>query len=294
MFTRNYTEVPEIAVVAAAGPVREHRVALTNAKQRLDGAALPQATGAGVACHINDFAAAAWPTLVVKPNGPRVLSAPPELSPSSGVVIGPGAGLGVAALVKSGDIIHFQSGEGEHFGIGPRNAFETEALQALRAQWPEVFFGETPIMDAEGPLSGTGLQLVYKATWMAEEKRGDPLQPVGIFERARAASDPIAAKTVDIFKAHFAQLAGDFGLVFGADGALAKITVRAFKVVMLPIFFDADLGFAQRAEDLPVQKFITKPGIQAFATSIFPGRSWRDVGGLVADRRNPFPDQPEQ
>ena len=43
---------------------------------------------------------------------------------------------------------------------------------------------------------------------------------------------------------------------FRGRWAVAQSTVRAFGVVVFPPFFDQDLGFPQRVEDLPVQQFV--------------------------------------
>src|SRR5210317_854543 len=72
--------------------------------------------------------------------------------------------------------------------------------------------------------------------------------------------------------------------------AVAQCTVRSFSVVVFSPFFDQDLCLFQRVEDLAVQKFISKPCIEAFAVSVLPRRARLNVGGLSADRCNPITD----
>ena len=59
--------------------------------------------------------------------------------------------------------------------------------------------------------------------------------------------------------------------------------------VVFPPFFDDDLGFAQRVEDLAVEQLFAELRIEAFAVSIFPRLSWLDVSGLCTGGCNPVP-----
>src|SRR5210317_1171455 len=77
---------------------------------------------------------------------------------------------------------------------------------------------------------------------------------------------------------------------FWCRWSVAQSTMRSFSVVVFSPFFDQDLCLFQRVEDLAVQKFISKPCIEAFAVAVFPRASWLNVGGLSADRCNPITD----
>jgi len=219
-FSEAHAVQPAIAVVAAASPVRGNAVTLTNANHSFSGAELKAATGAAQAYVINDFAAAAWATMDPDPADVKVLAGEASLAPGTRVVIGPGTGLGVGALVFDGTSYQSVTGEGGHIGVGPRDHYEVRVFDALREIWPEVFFGATLILEAEGLLSGTGLPMLYRAVQKVERLSATAPTSADICARARAGSDTIASKTIDIFKAHLAQAAGDLGLVYGANSGV--------------------------------------------------------------------------
>ena len=54
-------------------------------------------------------------------------------------------------------------------------------------------------------------------------------------------------------------------------GAVSQGAVRPDGVVVAAPFLDQDLGFTQGVEDLAVEEFIAKPGVEALAIPILPG-----------------------
>jgi hypothetical protein len=78
--------------------------------------------------------------------------------------------------------------------------------------------------------------------------------------------------------------------------------MRSHRIVVLPPSFDDGLGFLQRVEDLAIEQFVTKLRVEALNearrrgndrwivsfTSSIPRASWRDVGRLGLDCRDPF------
>lgn len=211
---------PLLAVAAAAGPVENNALKLTNADQFLCGNDLAATTGAQRAFVINDFSAAAWSTLALNPEEMQVLHDVAADATGNRLVIGPGTGLGVGALIYSEGGFHSVSGEGGHVGLSPRNRFELELFTVLRALWPEVFFGDTLTVEAEALLSGTGLPYLYRALQKVECHTGKPLHPHEILNAAATGANPLAAQIVDIFKSRLAQVAGDLALAFGASGGI--------------------------------------------------------------------------
>lgn len=235
---------PEVVVVAAAGPVADNRVELTNAKQSLCGAELRAATGASEAQIINDFAAAAWASLSPAPEDLVTLqgaSTPPE---GTRLVIGPGTGLGVGALARVGNSYASVPGEGGHIGISPRSRAEVEVFEALKPIWPEIFYGDALAIEAEGMLSGTGLPYLYRAVQSVRGGGSDAPDAAEIMQRAKSATDPIAVEVISMFKSHLAQVAGDLCLAFGAEGGVFLVGGVAMKNAWL---FDEDFLSAFRA-----------------------------------------------
>jgi glucokinase len=235
-FASAQTTRPDIIVVAAAGPVADNRVTLTNAQQTLCGADLRTATGAAEAYIINDFAAAAWATHAPAPNDLIHLQGPATPPDGTRLVIGPGTGLGVGALAFTADGYTSIPGEGGHIGIGPRYASEVAIFDALRTLWPEVFFKDTLVAEAEALLSGTGLPYLYQAVAITHGSIGTAPDAPTLMATARDDTDPFATQTIALFKSHLAQASGDFALTFGA-GAVFLVGGVAMKN---PWLFDSD------------------------------------------------------
>ena len=69
---------------------------------------------------------------------------------------------------------------------------------------------------------------------------------------------------------------------------VAKRTVRTHAIVMAPPGFDQDLGLGEAEEHLAVEQFVAKLAVEALTVAVLPGTAGRDVGGLGADRGDPF------
>ena len=57
---------------------------------------------------------------------------------------------------------------------------------------------------------------------------------------------------------------------------------------MPPPAFDDDLRLGERVEDLTIQQLIPQPCVERLDKAVFPWRSWRNVGRLRPDRRDPL------
>lgn len=218
-FTAVQAPRPDMIVIAAAGPVTDNSVTLTNARQTLCGSALQSATHAGDVQIINDFAAAAWATHT--PDAADLLALQGPQTPATGtrLVIGPGTGLGVGALALTENGYTSIPGEGGHIGIAPRHAAEVAVFDALRTLWPEVFFADTLVAEAEALLSGTGLPYLYQAVALTHGSTTRAPDAAALMALAQRDADPVAIKTIDLFKSHLAQVCGDLALAFGAGAA---------------------------------------------------------------------------
>lgn len=235
-FVETMPRPPDIVVAAVAGPVRDNAVRLTNVDRVLSGDALKSATGAAHAWVINDFTAAAWATRDLRRRDVKAVAGSPDPQPGTRVIVGPGTGLGVSALVFDGHDYRCVAGEGGHAGIGPQDAFEISIFNALYDDRPDVFFGHPLQIEAEAILSGTGLPLLYHAICKVEGRKSGAIDAAGIFSGARSGTDPVAGRTVRIFKTHLAQFCGDLGLTFGADSGIYVVGGIAQKN---PWLFDA-------------------------------------------------------
>lgn len=205
------TERPTVAVLAVASAVTSDSVRFTNSHWSFSIQALRQDMGLQGLLVVNDFAAAARavPTLNqldLRPVGrcAHIDSAAPGMR----VVLGPGTGLGLAALKQdsAGNITVIET-EGGHISLAPRNADEFFILDFLMQRFGRVSY--------ERVLGGEGWLNLYQA-WSA--KLGHSLQfqtPEQVSEGARA-GDPAARAAMNTMASILGAFAGDAVLVYGA------------------------------------------------------------------------------
>ena len=228
---------PARAVIAAAGPVDGDEIRLTNHPWSIRGADLRRELSLSSVDLLNDFFAIATslPVLAeLEKIGKPQLTKPG--SPRRFVVLGPGTGLGVAALmVRESDFVVIDS-EGGHAEFAPSTGEEREILRVLARRFGRVSW--------ERLLSGPGLENIYAAL---SEIDGAPqaLRAAEIESRASKRSDERAVRAARAFAAMLGAFAGDMVLTFGAwDGAyLAGGLARHLRAWI------AEGGFRERFED---------------------------------------------
>jgi glucokinase len=140
---------PRAAVLAVAGPLDSEEVALTNRDWRFRPEALAARFGFSPLRVINDFEAIAWSLLRLTEAEIRPLGNVTAAREGVKVVLGPGTGLGVAALVPAGGRWHVVASEGGHASFGPHERDEVDVFMRLAAEHGAV--------SAETVLSGPGL-----------------------------------------------------------------------------------------------------------------------------------------
>ena len=213
---------PAKAAVAGAGIVDRGAIVLTNSGvgARLAEADMDRVLGMSGARVINDFEAAAWSLATISADEATPLQGSTDFSPAPRMIIGPGTGLGVGALVWARDTPCIVSGEGGHVRLAPADAQEVEVFRALIADWPEIQMGEGLFVEAEGMLSGMALPRFYRAVARVLGVAATLDTAAAIFAAARDASDPAAVTTIGMFSRHLGALAGDLGMTFGATGGV--------------------------------------------------------------------------
>lgn len=142
------------ASIAVAGPVQSPEVDVTNNHWHFSKADLLAEVGLDRLLVVNDFTAQALAQADPTAHG--------NLSVLGGVggdgapllVIGPGTGLGVSALVPVTDGYIPIEGEGGHVGMSPQSADEMALFAALRHEVGHI--------SAEHFVSGPGLETIYR------------------------------------------------------------------------------------------------------------------------------------
>jgi glucokinase len=207
-YLRETAARPSAAVLAVAAPVSgEEEITLTNRGWRFRRSALAKRFGFTTLRIINDFEAIAWAIPRLDGDDARPLG--PELEPGKGVriALGPGTGLGVAALVPTNGRLSVVGSEGGHASIGPQSADEFPIFARLLEQHGSVC--------AETILSGPGLVRLIRAV-DPQSSHGEPETVVA----AAQAGDPSARETLALFVRILGRFAGDLALTFKALGGV--------------------------------------------------------------------------
>lgn len=200
-------------IACGAGPVDGRRLKLTNAPWTLDGPKMAAMLGLGNGLLLNDFEAQALSLPAIQPDWIHVIG--PDLAPEAGpqVILGPGTGLGVAALVESGGVLIPVPSEGGHIGFAP----ETEEEQAF---WPHLTRVQGRVT-GESVLSGAGLERLHRARLAAQGAPSAPgVTAADITGTALETPEGEEAATVRHYWRLIGRFAGDIALTLKATGGV--------------------------------------------------------------------------
>lgn len=197
---------PHAAALAVAGPVTGDAVALTNHPWGFSASGLAARFGFAPVCVMNDVAAIAR-ALPELPDGAFRPLKPGSANPTAArLVVAPGTGLGVAALMPAGNGFAVVSSEGGHVTLPARDAAEAALLDRLRAEGAHL--------SAEDVLSAPGLARLYRA-FSAREAT-----PEEVTAAALNCGDPQAKAAASAHSAMLGGLAGDLAMAFDARGGV--------------------------------------------------------------------------
>ncbi|WP_370263548.1 glucokinase [Limnobacter sp.] len=199
------------ACIAVAAPVLGDQVQMINHHWRFSQQALQHELGFSRMLLVNDFKAMAMGMTVIAPDSFCTLQQGNGDPQAPRTVIGPGTGLGTAALVRHGDQWLALPAEGGHVGFAPRDALDVAVWTRLNEQ-----FGRASV---ERILSGPGLLNLYRA--MADIQAQPPVcgDPPSIVEAAKQ-GDALASAVAHRFCSILGSVAGDQVLALGARGGV--------------------------------------------------------------------------
>ncbi len=259
---------PDGASIAAAGPLKDGCIELTNAGWRIEPLRLASAIGLHPSRVklLNDFEAMAWalPQLeshdrAVIPGGAfsrRGDPAPTGHPQGHQAILGPGTGLGVAALLKTEAGYRPLATEGGHASLAPETRFERvvaeRAVQRYgRASWERV-------------LSGPGLVLLYEAALHDSDARATPsIDHPGNVLQACVQGDAHALLAAQTFVALLGAFAGDLALLYNASGGITvgggmmAALAQAVPLEGMRERFEAKGRFAPWLQQIPLQRVVT-------------------------------------
>jgi glucokinase len=203
---------PRSVIACAAGPVSGRGLKLTNAAWQLDGPAVAAKLGLAQGLLLNDFEAQA----LALPALDRVWLTPigEERQAPAGtrLILGPGTGLGAAALIETGGCFTALATEAGHIDFAPQSDAEV-------ALWPHLERVHGRIT-AESVLSGPGLLRLHRARLMAAGRGVPIIDGVALVDRAIQDQAGEEACTLRLFWRLIGRFAGDLALAFLARGGV--------------------------------------------------------------------------
>lgn len=235
---------PMAALLAFAAPIGGDEIALTNRAWRFRLGDLKVRFGFSQIRAVNDFEALAWSLRHLVADDLTWLGGKTGAADGARVVLGPGTGLGVAALVPAGGAKgggwQAVPSEGGHVLFGAADDSEEKVFARMRA--------DAGPLSAEKILSGSGLVRLHRALHDGRAMATSE----AILEAARG-GDPASRTTAEWFVRLLGRFAGDVALTFKATGGVHIAGGVAFGLGAL---FDAALFRAAFENHPPYQKLL--------------------------------------
>ncbi len=197
------------AAVDVAAPVDREMITLTNRDWTFSAESLRKAAKAKRFRLLNDFEALAYSLPHIAESDLVQIGGTKSDKPQVKVVLGPGTGLGSAALapLPNGGWMPIP-GEMGHITL-PLVTAEELALK-------DLIVGKDKFAEVEDILTGPGMLALYRAL-SPDDTQATPEQ---VLQAALAGTDTIAAKTLDHFMTFLMRLAGDAAMGLQARGGV--------------------------------------------------------------------------
>ena len=245
------------AAMAIANPLTSDSVKMTNHNWAFSIAETRDALKLKKLTFKNDFTALAMSLPLLPSSDLKQIGGDAAQEKGSALaVLGPGTGLGVSGLVRSGDSWIPLEGEGGHVSVSPANARECDILKVCWKQFEHV--------SAERLISGMGLQNLYSAICELEGVAAEVLSPADISTRGQDGSDPVCAEALATFCALLGSVAGNLVLTLGAfggvyiGGGIVPRLGRFFETSKFRERFEAKGRFRNHLEKVPAYVIHTK------------------------------------
>lgn len=204
--------IPRTAILAVAGPVDGDEIDLTNAHWMIKPRQLAREFGLEEVIILNDFEAQAMALSALRDEDIEALTDNETDALGPKVILGPGTGLGVAALVNAKGVWLPIPGEGGHIDLAPVSDRDRE-------YWPYLETIEGRV-SAEQVVCGAGLMNLYQALCKADGVTPKFKDPSEISDAAIKEVDALADETLDLFSEHLGRVAGNLALIFIATGGV--------------------------------------------------------------------------
>ena len=254
---RKQIDLPKELAIAFAGPVGGEMLKLTNNPWVIRPALIHERLGVDRYTIVNDFGAVGYAVATLGDEHFRHLCGPETALPAEGVIsiVGPGTGLGVAALLKRAGRYEVIETEGGHVDFAPLDSLEDKILTQLRRNFRRV--------SVERVAAGQGLWNLYEALGAIEGRNLTFHDDKELWAAALAGSDSLANAALDRLCLSLGAVAGDLALAQGANAVVIAGGVGLRLADYLPRSgfrdrFIAKGRFERRMDEMPV-KLITPP-----------------------------------
>ncbi|MFL6774124.1 MAG: glucokinase [Sphingomicrobium sp.] len=254
---RRHIDLPDELALSFAGPVGGEVLKLTNNPWMIRPYLMKERLGVERYTIVNDFGAVAHAVGSLGDAHFRHICGPERSLPAEGIIsiVGPGTGLGVAALLRRPDHYEVIETEGGHIDFAPLDSLEDKILKQLRRHFRRV--------SIERVASGQGLWNLYEALGAIEKRDLTFHDDKQLWPAALAGSDGLATAALDRLCLSLGAVAGDLALAQGAHAVVIAGGVGQRLADYLPRSgfrdrFIAKGRFERRMDEMPV-KLITHP-----------------------------------
>ena len=203
---------PVNASIAIAAPIIGDQIQMTNRNWQFSVSELRQRLGLERLEVLNDFGALAYSTLYAKARDLTVIQPGVPVPETPRAILGPGTGLGIAALVPTQKGWRPVPGEGGHLAFAPSKGKAARILEIVRQ--------DVEYVSVETLLSGPGLARLHRALALVEGRMPEAMSPEKITNHAMAGTDSACRETLDLFCHLLGSIAGDLALIYGARGGV--------------------------------------------------------------------------
>ena len=212
----NGAPLPPATAIAIAGPVDADVIKLTNNPWIIRRSMVCEKLNVDTFVIVNDFGAVGHAVAQAGPEHFHHLTGPEQAFAPEGTlsIIGPGTGLGVAHVSRTGGAYHVQATEGGHIDFAPLDAIEDAVLARLRKRYRRV--------SIERVVSGPGLVDLYETLAAIEGRAVQQYDDKTLWQMGMSGEDSLAAAAVDRFCLSLGSVAGDITL---AQGGFAGVVI---------------------------------------------------------------------
>jgi len=256
-FGRQNGGLPNELAIAFAGPVGGEVLKLTNNPWVIRPALIQERLGVDRYVVVNDFGAVGYAVATLSDEHFSHLCGPDRPLSDQGVtsIVGPGTGLGVAALLRRKDHYEVIETEGGHIDFAPLDLLEDKMLIQFRRHFRRV--------SVERVAAGQGLWNIYEALGAIEGLDLKFHDDKALWAAALAGTDSLATAALDRLCLTLGAVAGDLALAQGANSVVIAGGVGLRLADYLPRSgfrdrFIAKGRFERRMDEMPV-KLITHP-----------------------------------